>query len=179
MYTDKVNRQEKKGEKEEKKMKGLYSLLFECATIILLILVAFSFIFGVHRNIENAMHPIIKDGDLLMYYRLDKDFKASDVVVFEEGGKLQTRRVIAVAGDEVDITERGLKVNGAFVDEPDIFENTERYQSEVRFPLTVEEGSVFVLGDAREGSEDSRIYGCINEKNIYGKVMLIIRRRSI
>lgn len=51
------------------------------------------------------MKPAIKDGDLVMYYRLDKRFISGDVAVFKDDGRTTVGRVVAVAGDTVDITK--------------------------------------------------------------------------
>lgn len=67
------------------------------------------------------MKPAIKDGDLVMYYRLDKRFVSGDVAVFEDNGRNTTGRVVAVAGDTVDITKDGLKINGADQVSQDIY----------------------------------------------------------
>ena len=75
---------------------------------------------------------------------------------------MQARRVLAAAGDEVDITEEGLFINGSLQQEHDIYEETIRYVTGIEFPLMVGEGQVFVLGDGRENAIDSRVYGCIN-----------------
>lgn len=157
----------------------LGALIVKIATIVLALLALFAFVFGVHRNTEKAMEPLIRDGDLVFYYRLDKTLKAQDVVVLDYGGELQTRRVVAVAGDTVDVTEHGLMINGSYMDEPDIYSDTERFTAGTDFPLTVGQGQVFVLGDNRENAEDSRIYGCVDFKDIYGKVMMVLRRRNI
>lgn len=157
----------------------LFRLLVKIAAIALIVLALFTFMFGIYRSTENAMHPMVKDGDLIVFYRLDKSYTASDVVVIEHNGELQTRRVIAVAGDRVDITENGLMINGAYVQEPNIFEKTHRYEAGTEFPLVVGENQVFVLGDSREHAQDSRIYGCIDKDDICGTVLLILRRRGI
>ena len=68
------------------------------------------------------MYPNIKDGDLVVYYRLDKNYTARDLTVLDYQGSRQVRRVIAVAGDTVDITEDGLLVNGSPQQEPGIYE---------------------------------------------------------
>ena len=95
------------------------------------------------------MRPAVKDGDLVIFYRLDKEYVASDVVILKQGGETQVRRVIAVEGDTVDINENGLMVNGAIQQETEIYGTTDRYAEGVAFPLTVGEGQVFLLGDGR------------------------------
>lgn len=140
---------------------------------------AFSFVFGIFRTGENSMEPAIQDGDLVIYYRLDKDFVASEVAVVKYQDQLLTGRVIAVAGDTVDITDDGLMINGARQHEQKITSKTSRYQDGIEFPVTLKDGQVFLLGDNRTEATDSRIYGPVNIKDIYGKVMTVIRRRNI
>lgn len=169
---------------EEKKISSiiLQELLFligKIAVILLVVAIIFSFIFGIIRYEDSSMYPMIKAGDLVVYYRLDKNYTASDTLVMKYEGDYQVRRVIAVAGDIVNITEDGLSINGALQNESSIYEETVRYDTDVEFPLTVPKGSVFVLGDSRENSVDSRMYGCVKTKNTCGKVITLIRRRSM
>ena len=56
------------------------------------------------------MKPAIKDSDLVLYYRLDKNFVSGDVVVFKKNDRIMMSRVVAVAGDQVDITKNGLLI---------------------------------------------------------------------
>ena len=60
-----------------------------------------------------------------------------------------------------------------------IYQQTQRYAVGATFPLTVGEGQVFVLGDARENATDSRVYGAVEVKDTLGKVITILRRRDI
>ncbi|SET88256.1 signal peptidase I [Lacrimispora sphenoides] len=159
--------------------KEIVFLLAKIAAIILAFLLVFTFLFGLCRNSDASMVPSVKDGDLVMFYRLDKSYVAQDTLVLEFKGKKQVRRVIATAGDTVDITEDGLLINGALQQEAEIYTPTQRYEDGVEFPLTVREGEVFVLGDSRENSTDSRIYGAVRVKDTLGKVMTILRRRNI
>jgi signal peptidase I len=155
-------------------------LLMKLASIAIIFLLLFTFLYGIIRYQEPFMAPAIKDGDLVLYYRYTKvGYLPQDVIVLEHGGGKQIRRVIATAGDTVDITDGGLKINGALQQESGVYQQTERSQEGVSFPLTVPEGEVFVLADSRTGAADSRIYGCVKIKDTYGKVMTVIRRRGI
>jgi len=161
-------------------LKDLLFLFIKIAAIALAFVLTFTFLFGVMRYPEPSMAPAIRDGDLVIFYRSSKNgYQTRDAVMIASGGKKQVRRVVAKAGDTVDITEDGLKVNGFLQQEPDIFMKTERYQEGVSFPLTVPEGHVFVLGDGRDGAEDSRVYGPVRISDTLGKVMAVIRRRNI
>ena len=137
------------------------------------------FLYGFHYNVDPSMNPAVKDGDLVMYYRLDKKYRAGDLLLLSFQGQRQVRRVIATAGDTVDITEDGLKINGALQQEPEIHRKTERYAEGIDFPLTLGENEVFVLGDAREGITDSRIYGPVSIEDTHGKVITLLRRRNL
>ena len=86
----------------------LLKLILICTIFVML----FLFVFGALPYRDNSMAPAIKDGDLVIYYRLQKDYQAGDAIVVETEDGLQVRRVVAVAGDTVDITEEGLAVNG-------------------------------------------------------------------
>ena len=169
--------------KEEKQLRPLIwdivFLLLKIGGIALIFVLLFTFLFGIYRNQGTAMDPAVKDGDLVLFYRLDREYQASDVVVLRAGDEKQVRRVAAVAGDTVDITEEGLVINGFLQQEAGIYEQTWRYEGGVEFPLTVPEGQIFVLGDSRENSTDSRIYGTVKTEDTLGTVMTVIRRRGI
>lgn len=124
------------------------------------------------------MYPAAKDGDLVVFYRLDKDYEARDLIVLEVDGAKEVRRVVAVAGDKVDFENGMLVINGIPRREPGIYEKSEQFLEGIEFPIQVPEGKVFVLGDARENSKDSRIYGTVDIKNTYGTVIMIVRRRE-
>ena len=157
----------------------IVQLLLKISIIILAVFLIFTFLYGIVRINDVSMKPAIKDGDLVMYYRLDKRFISGDVAVFEDDGKTTTGRVVAVAGDTVDITKNGLKINGAEQISQDIYFDTTQFKNGVDFPITVGEGQVFLLGDNRPQASDSRIYGCINIKDVRGKVIAVIRSRGI
>lgn len=160
-------------------LKDVLFLLAKVAVIIIVFLLIFTFLFGLCRNTDMSMAPSVKDGDLVMFYRLDKTYAAGDTILLTFQGQTQVRRIIATAGDVVDITEEGLLVNGALLQEPEIYQQTQCYADGITFPLTVGEGQVFVLGDARESATDSRVYGAVDIKDTLGKVIAVLRRRNI
>ena len=160
-------------------LKDILLLLLKIAAIIAAFALAFTFMYGLHRNTDISMSPAISDGDMVLFYRLDKTYAPGDTLLLEYQGQRQVRRVVATAGDTVDITEDGLMINGALQQEPEIYQQTQRYADGVDFPLTVGEGQVFVLGDARENATDSRIYGAVETTDTLGKVIAILRQRNI
>ena len=136
-------------------------------------------VFGVTRNTDLGMSPAVKHGDLVFYFRMDKQYVAADLVAFIYEEKVQIRRVIAIAGDTVDIDEQGLIINGRLQQEVEVMGETLVYTEGITFPITLEEGQVFLLGDNRERSEDSRLYGSVEVTDTLGKVMVIMRRRNL
>lgn len=138
-----------------------------------------TFVYGLHRNADPDMRPVVKDGDLVMFVRLDKDYVAGDMLMLTFQGQRQVRRVVATAGDTVDISEYGLLINGALQQEPGIGGRTERYIEGIDFPVTLGEDEVFVLGDARTGATDSRVYGTVNVNDTLGTVIVVIKWRNL
>ena len=160
--------------------KDLLFLAAKIAAIALAFVLLFTLLFGIAPNQDQSMAPAIKDGDLVLFYRHAKEgYLPQDTVALNKNGLFQVRRVVAVAGDTVDFSEGGLLVNGALQYEPDIYQKTERYETDVNFPMTVPEGHVFLLGDSRDGATDSRVYGAVRIRDTMGKVMTVIRRRGI
>jgi signal peptidase I len=159
--------------------RDLLALLLKIGVAAGIAALVFTFVYGIHRNTDPDMNPAIKDGDLAAFYRLDKDYVAGDLLALSFRGERQIRRVVAVAGDTVDITEDGLIVNGAMQQEPEIYEKTERYADGTPLPVTLAEGQVFVLGDSRENATDSRVYGPVNTDDTLGSVIALFRRRAL
>ena len=160
-------------------LKELGLLAVKIAVIAVSFILIFTFFYGVHRNMDPSMAPMVKSGDLVMFYRLSGDYAIGDLLLLDFQGERQVRRVVAGAGDTVDISADGeLLINGGLQHEPEIFQQTWRYENRVSFPLTVGEGQVFVLADARENAADSRIYGPVNTRDTLGTVITVIRRRS-
>lgn len=154
-------------------------LVLKIVYVLVAFFIVFTFIFGLHRNLSVGMQPSLRDGDLLFYYRLDHNYKQNNIVLFEYKDDLIASRVIATEGDEVNITDQGLEINGHAMYEPEIYSETTQFVGGPTFPLTVEPDTVFCLGDNRAKANDSRMIGLIKKKDIKGKVMGVIRRRNL
>jgi signal peptidase I len=160
-------------------LRELVSLLAKIAAIAFAVVLVFTFVYGLHRNADADMVPAVMDGDLTVFYRFDKYYNAGDLLLLSFQGERQIRRVVATAGDTVDVTENGLIINGALQRELNIYGKTERYAEGAELPVTLGENEVFVLGDGRENATDSRVYGAVNAKDTMGTVIAVIRRRNM
>lgn len=161
-------------------LSDLLFLLLKIGIIALFVVIIFTFFFGIVQVRDNAMDPAVKDGDLVIYYRLDKNYVANDLAVLEKQGKTQVRRVVGIDGDKIDINrDNGLEINGYPQQEDNIYTETLPVVGKTKFPLTVGTEQVFVLGDNRKYAVDSRTYGCVDKSDTKGKVIAVIRRRSL
>ena len=148
--------------------------------LILVIWALFGLFLGIMTAPNADMYPRIDAGDLIMYYRLDKDISAHEVAVYEKDDDTLIGRVIASAGDTVDINDdEELIVNGHYVSENGIFYSTPRYEGGIEFPVTLGKDEYFILADSRKGGMDSRYLGPISKSDIKGTVITIIRRNNI
>lgn len=157
---------------------GYVSLLFRILFLVLAGWVLFSYVFLITQTSGNGMFPAVKDGDLIIGFRLQQEYVKNDVVVYTANGKTCVGRVAAQADDVVTLDDSGtLLVNGT-VQSGEIMYPT--YAKEgMEYPYRVPEDQVFILGDYRTQTEDSRDYGSIPLENVQGKVITILRRRSI
>lgn len=148
--------------------------LFELLVFLAVVYVTFTYIIGVAWVRGDSMSPNLKDGEILLFYRLDKQYKDGDIVLIHMGEDTEfVKRIVAVEGDEVDFDlETGsLLINQSPVEEPFIYTQTQPVSNKVVFPLKIGTGEVFVLGDNREVSMDSREFGCVPLSEITGRVL--------
>ena len=147
--------------------------------LLIFIWVMLTFFFGIGVVSGEEMYPRMRDGDVAVYYRMEKDINIGDVVTFKIGGKQKYARVAAREGDKVDMTEDGQLVINGSVQQEEIFFATNPADNAMSYPRTIEPGMVFVLCDNRTNAEDSRNFGSIDKKDIDGKVISLLRRRGL
>jgi signal peptidase I len=124
---------------------------------------------------EMSMEPTLDEGDRILVNRMVyhfRDPKSGDVVVFHSALKNEdlVKRIAAVAGDRVAIKDGTLFVNGAAQEEPYLLEQD--FEGELA-EMVVPSGRVFVLGDNRNNSGDSRFFGPIDKGSIIGGAFAI------
>ena len=166
------------GKYDGKKQKWLHDII-EIIIIFLVVFILFHFIIGVSFVKGKSMYPTLHNNEIAFYTRIIPRFEQGNVLsVRMPSGEYYVKRVVAVGGDTVDIKQGKLYVNGEKMDEHYVNGETEKKVGGVEFPYTVEEGKVFVMGDNREESMDSRDFGAVIRKQIKGKVWLYIGRIS-
>lgn len=160
-------------------LRDFSGLLLKILAVVVVFILLFSFVFAAFRYDDLSMTSIIKEGDMVVAYRWDKNYSSGDVCAFRYNDKTTCSRVVAKEQDTVNITNKGLLVNGDMIQEHDIYKETTQVKDGVTFPLTVPNGCIFVLGDNRDTAIDSRIFGCIDVNKTDGKVIGIFKHRSI
>ena len=179
--------QENKDSAPKKKELPLRQRIFKDVRDILIIIGVFMLIYTLcFRAVVvrgNSMYDTLCDGDRLLvlnriFYRNPKQ---GDIIVASKdsfrNGECIIKRVIATEGQEVDIdfTTGTVYVNGVALKEPYLYSDTKRPEG-MEFPLVVDKGCVFVMGDNRMDSKDSRDpeIGLIDEREIVGKVIFLL-----
>lgn len=122
-----------------------------------------------------SMNPILTDGDIVVSVK-NSSMDTGDVVAFYYNNKILIKRVIAQPGDWVDISEDGtVYVNNVAIDEPYLTEKA-LGDCNIELPYQVPESRVFVMGDHRAVSVDSRntAVGCVAEEQIVGKIVFCV-----
>lgn len=164
--------------------RGWLALLGRVAVLALVVWLALTQCFLICQNSGQDMFPAMKDGDLCVIFRtqlmdlVGEKLSAGDIVAYRIEGERHFGRIVAIAGDTLQIDTRGsVTVNG-------VTEGGEiLYPTYPRGDLLnieyIQSGNVYVLGDYRTQTKDSRDYGSIPLAQIEGKVLSILRRRGL
>lgn len=154
------------------------SLLLRLAAATAVLVLLLGVVLLVTQAEGQDMFPAVKDGDLLIAYRLQRRWVQDDLVVYRRDGAFRVGRVAAVGGDVVTLDDSGeLRVNGT-LHSGEILYPTYPAQG-VTYPYTVPVGSLFLLADYRTQGQDSRHFGAIPEGDAAGKVITLLRRRGL
>ena len=152
-----------------------YEALISAALVLVLV---FSFFFRIIQVDGSSMVPTLVNGDKLIVWGAGYTPQRGDVVIvdsYTSYGKPLVKRVIAKGGDtiSIDYDAGTVEVNGELLQEDYIAEPT-HLGYDVEFPYTVPEGTVFVMGDNRVVSADSRVVGPFSRSQIVGKGVLVL-----
>ena len=170
-------------EKQTAKGRDLYEWVQSLVGSVLVVVAIFTFVIRMMGVDGHSMLNTLQHGDRLLVVNsmLYHDYKYGDIVILRKNGVFDddpiVKRVIAVECQTVDIdfAEGIVYVDGEALEEDYIREPT--YTAEgTEFPLTVPEGSIFVMGDNRNGSSDSRDYrlGTVDTRYVIGKAAFLI-----
>lgn len=150
----------------------LRSTVYTLITVAAIAVLVATLLLPVLQIYGSSMSPTLADGDIVVSLKTS-EFKPGDVVAFYYNNKILVKRVIAVSGDWVDITAEGdVYVNSELLEEPYIQEKAFG-DCNIELPYQVPESRIFVMGDHRSVSVDSRntAVGCVAEEQIVGKLV--------
>lgn len=158
---------------------GYISLFFRAAILALAGCILFTQVFLVTQNSGLGMFPALKDGDLLIVFRLQEEYRQDDVITYRAENKRQVGRIVASGGDVVDMDEDGVLYVNEVQRTGEILYPSYARESGIEYPFNVPEGSFFVMGDYRTQTLDSRDFGPIDREDVEGKVITLLRRRGL
>lgn len=155
----------------------LRSTVYTLITVAAIAVLVATLLLPVLQIYGSSMTPTLTDGNIVLTVKTT-EFETGDVVAFYYNNKILVKRVIAQAGDWVDITPEGDvyvgKSSGEMVllEEPYLMEKA-MGDCNIELPYQVPESRVFVMGDHRSVSVDSRntAVGCVAEEQLVGKLV--------
>lgn len=163
---------------EESARKAGLRLIVKIIIVAALLFILLHFVLGIFVVHSNDMFPAVRDGDLLITYRI-KDAAYGDIIAYKADGQRLFGRVVGLPGDVIDMDSSGnYSINGSIPYETVYYETRSADDSNIEFPYTVGEDEVFLLNDYRENFGDSRIFGAISDADTDGSVVLLLRRRG-
>ena len=164
--------------------RGSFGCLLEIAETLILTVVIFfliqNFVAQPYRVEQQSMQDTLEPGQYVLVDKLTPRFdpyKRGDIVVFhqpDEGGAGGTpfiKRVVGVPGDAVTIEDGSVFVNGQALSEPYV-KDGETTDGADESQVTVVDDTLFVLGDHRSNSTDSRVFGSIPSSSVIGRAWL-------
>ncbi|MGM9612924.1 MAG: signal peptidase I [Butyricicoccus sp.] len=173
--------EEQKPEKKGRFQSSFYDWGEALILSLIFIVLLFTFVVRLIGVDGSSMFPTLHDHDVMVVSNLGYTPEKGDIVVLNKASFMNgpiVKRVIATAGDEIDIDFAlgRVYVNGEQVDEPYTNEFTlPMNREDMTFPQTVPEGCLFVMGDNRNGSTDSRnsALGMVDERYVIGHVLAV------
>lgn len=125
---------------------------------------------------HSSMSKTLEENDTLIISNLFYTPKRGDIIVFQDPnidkGQALVKRIIAVEGDTVEVIGGRVTVNGVYQKESYVYFSGTDYHAPIE--ITVPKGKLFVMGDHRDYSLDSRNFGCVDEDSVIGRVLFRI-----
>lgn len=151
----------------------LRSTVFSLLTVAAVAVLVAVLLLPILQITGSSMTDTLQDGDIVVAFS-GSSYETGDVIAFYYNNDILVKRVIATAGDWVNIDDDGnVYVNGELLDEPYISDKA-LGQCNIEMPYQVPDGRCFIMGDHRSTSIDSRntAVGCISDDMIVGKIFL-------
>jgi signal peptidase I len=159
-------------EKYRSTIRSTVSILITVAALAILVA---NFLVPAFQIYGNSMTPTLSEGEIVLALKGD-DYEIGQLIAFYYNNKILVKRMIAKAGEWVDIDQDGnVFVNNVAIDEPYLTEKAFG-ECDLELPYQVPESRIFVMGDHRTVSVDSRntAIGCVAEEQIVGKIVFCI-----
>lgn len=153
----------------------LKSTIYSLVTVAAIAVLVATLWLPVLQIYGGSMTPTLQDGQIVFSVKTS-DWEQGDILAFYYNNKILIKRVIAGPGDWVNITEDGtVYVNDVMLEEPYVAELS-LGGSDITYPYQVPDGKIFVMGDHRATSVDSRhtAVGCVAQEQIVGKIIFRI-----
>ena len=160
---------------KERYRKTMENTIFMLITVAAIAVLVATLALPVLQIYGSSMTPSLSDGEIVVSVKT-AEFEKEDIVAFYYNNKILVKRVIARAGEWVEIDQDGLVyVNGELIEEPYITDPA-LGECDIQMPYQVPEGRIFVMGDHRAVSVDSRsqTVGCVAEEQVVGKLVFRI-----
>ncbi len=169
--------------KKSSPLRTVLSVVVTIALIIALVFCLRTFVFQAYTIPSGSMEDTIVPDDMVFSEKVSYYFDSpsqGDIVTFDDPldpSRVLIKRVIAVGGQTVDIHDGNVYVDGVKLEESytegkptEVFTKT---AFDISYPYVVPEGRLWVMGDNRTNSEDSRYFGSINASTVTGKAVII------
>lgn len=154
---------------------ALRNTIYGLITVAAIAVMVAVFVMPVLQIYGDSMTPTLSEGSIVLSLK-GSDFETGDVIAFYYNNKILVKRVIAQPGEWVDIDESGnVYVNNVAVDEPYV-SGKSIGECDIELPYQVPESQIFVMGDHRDVSVDSRsrTIGCVAQEQIVGRIVFQI-----
>ncbi len=151
----------------------LRSTIFTLVTVAAAAVLVAVLLLPVLQIYGQSMQGTLNNGDIVVCIK-GGEFRTGDVVAFYYNNKILVKRVIAGEGDWVDMDQDGtVYVNNEKLEEPYLTDGTDYGDTNITFPYQVPEGKIFVMGDNRDVSIDSRntAVGCVSDEQVVGRIV--------